>query len=209
MNYKQKFLYTLLGAGFMAVGIIIGQWGTPDIEAQSDGVFDTIICRQLFVKNISDDMSGVYLSPTGVRITRGRDTAIELRSTEDQQNEVVIYSPRTGKRVAEIGSQWHMDNDREIAGVLIWDRRDANSISIAMLSSGETNGIDVMNPQTGKSAVAIKSDELRNYLAVYDYKNSNIQRDAFSFSSPSFDSSNIAMYYDRETDEIRVRNLED
>ena len=77
MNHKQKLGYMALGAGILAVGIIIGQVITPNIEAQSDGVFDTIMCRQLFVKNISDDdMSGVYLSPTGVRITRGDDTAI-------------------------------------------------------------------------------------------------------------------------------------
>ena len=33
----------------MAVGITIGQWGTPGIEAQSNGVFDKITCRELEV----------------------------------------------------------------------------------------------------------------------------------------------------------------
>ena len=32
MNYKQKFGYSLLGAGIMALGIIIGQVITPDTE---------------------------------------------------------------------------------------------------------------------------------------------------------------------------------
>ena len=36
MNYKQKLGYMALGAGILAVGIIIGQWGTPDIEAQNE-----------------------------------------------------------------------------------------------------------------------------------------------------------------------------
>ena len=49
MNYKQKLRYTLLGAGIMALGIIIGQWGTPNIEAQSKGVFDKITCREFEV----------------------------------------------------------------------------------------------------------------------------------------------------------------
>ena len=49
MNHKQKLGYTLLGAGIMALGIIIGQWGTPNIEAQSKGVFDKITCRELEV----------------------------------------------------------------------------------------------------------------------------------------------------------------
>ncbi len=33
MNHKQKLGYTLLGAGIMAIGIIIGQVITPDIDA--------------------------------------------------------------------------------------------------------------------------------------------------------------------------------
>ena len=45
MNTLQKLGYMALGVGLLAVGIIIGQWGTPDIEAQSNGVFDEITCR--------------------------------------------------------------------------------------------------------------------------------------------------------------------
>ena len=51
MNHKQKLAYILLGAGIMAVGIIIGQFITPNIEAQSNGVFDKIPCRELEVVN--------------------------------------------------------------------------------------------------------------------------------------------------------------
>ena len=49
MNHKQKLGYTLLGAGIMAIGIIIGQVITPDIEPQSNGVFDKITCREIEV----------------------------------------------------------------------------------------------------------------------------------------------------------------
>ena len=49
MNHKQKLGYTLCGAGIMALGIIIGQVITPDIEAQSNVVFDEITCRSLKV----------------------------------------------------------------------------------------------------------------------------------------------------------------
>ena len=51
MNYKQKLGYMALGAGIMALGIIIGQVITPDIEAQSNGVFDEIVCNKLTVVN--------------------------------------------------------------------------------------------------------------------------------------------------------------
>ena len=49
MNHKQKLGYMGLGAGILAVGIIIGQVITPNIEAQSNGVFDEITCRKLTV----------------------------------------------------------------------------------------------------------------------------------------------------------------
>ena len=35
MNCKQKLRYTILGAGIMALGITIGQFITPNVEAQS------------------------------------------------------------------------------------------------------------------------------------------------------------------------------
>ena len=49
MNYKQKLGYILLGAGIMAIGITIGQFITPNIEAQNNGVFEKITCRELEV----------------------------------------------------------------------------------------------------------------------------------------------------------------
>ena len=49
MNHKQKLGYMALGAGILAIGIIIGQWGTPDIEAQNKGVFDEIQCKNLII----------------------------------------------------------------------------------------------------------------------------------------------------------------
>ena len=51
MNHKQKLGYIALGAGILALGITIGQIITPDIEAQSNGVFDKITCRELHVVN--------------------------------------------------------------------------------------------------------------------------------------------------------------
>ena len=49
MNHKQKFGYMALGAGILAVGIIIGQFVTPNIEAQSNDVFNKITCREIEV----------------------------------------------------------------------------------------------------------------------------------------------------------------
>ena len=55
MNHKQKLGYILLGAGIMAVGITIGQFVIPNIEAQSNGVFDKITCREIEVVDKDGD----------------------------------------------------------------------------------------------------------------------------------------------------------
>ena len=49
IDYEQKLGHMALGAGIMALGIIIGQVITLDIEAQNNGVFDKITCRELEV----------------------------------------------------------------------------------------------------------------------------------------------------------------
>ena len=49
MSNKQKVGYMALGAGILAFGITIGQFITPDIEAQNNGVFDQITCREIQV----------------------------------------------------------------------------------------------------------------------------------------------------------------
>ena len=195
MNHKQKLGYTLLGAGIMAVGITIGQFVTPTIKAQSNEVFDTIVCRELFVKNTGLDGSGVIISPDSVIIARGDKKAIELYASEQHGNTVKIYNPKTGKRAVEMGGAGDIDV------VSLWDRRDANSLSVAMFGSDNKSGVFVTNPQTGKKAAEMKSDEFANYLNVYDYKKSSTE--AFHFLSSSFDDfGNVAMYYNRKIGEI-------
>lgn len=49
MNHKQKLGYMALGALILAIGITIGQFITPNIEAQQNGFFDQITCRQLTI----------------------------------------------------------------------------------------------------------------------------------------------------------------
>ena len=59
MNHKQKLGYMALGALILAVGITIGQFVTPNIEAQNNGVFDKVVCRELEV-----------VDKAGLRMTR-------------------------------------------------------------------------------------------------------------------------------------------
>ena len=85
MNHKQKLGYTLLGAGIMAVGITIGQFITPNIEAQGNGVFDKIICREIEV------------------LDKDGNKSIGLRSN-DKANSVSIYD-RRGNIAAVLGTE--------------------------------------------------------------------------------------------------------
>ena len=75
MNYKQKLVYMALGAAILALGITIGQVITPDIEAQSNGVFDEIECRRLVVID-----------------EQGKD-AIALATTKEEGNGIIIFHP--------------------------------------------------------------------------------------------------------------------
>ena len=49
MNYKQKFLYFVAGAIVMLIGLGIGAIVSPPLTAQNNGVFDRVICSELFI----------------------------------------------------------------------------------------------------------------------------------------------------------------
>ena len=86
-----------LGAGIMALGIIIGQWGTPDIEAQSNGVFNKITCRELEVVDENGNKAIVLFSVDNTNNVRVYDrqgkAAIHLGSDETE-NAVLVVGKR-------------------------------------------------------------------------------------------------------------------
>ena len=205
MNYRQKLGYILLGAGIMAVGITIGQFVTPNIEAQSNGVFDTIVCRELFVRNTDSDVRRVIISPDSVIIARGKKKAVELRASEDRGNQVQIYNPQTGERSVGMGST------KDISAVSIWHHQDENLLSVMMFSKDDEsrddkNGLIVVNPQTRESAVNIGSDGFVNSLSISD--NTDVSMNAFDFSSIK-GLGNLATYYDRQAGKTKILKLED
>lgn len=87
MNHKQKLGYILLGAGIMAVGVTIGQFLTPSIEAQSNGVFDKITCRELEVVDAKGNK--------GIVLAGGDGEGYE-------ENNLIIYYPQSKKRGIEL-----------------------------------------------------------------------------------------------------------
>lgn len=195
MDNKQKLGYILFGAGIMAVGITIGQFITPNIEAQSNGVFDKIVCNELFVKNPSFVETFTHLSPDTIAIVREEKMAIELIASEKHGNVVRTYNPKTGKRTVSMGSSEKVDM------VSTWDRTDGESLAVVMFSTNDENGLGVSNPETGEKAVNMKSDGFVNSLSIADSKVS--LKNAFSFSSIK-GLGNLAICYDRQASKEKI-----
>lgn len=117
MNHKQKLGYMALGAGILAVGIMIGQFVTPDIEAQSNGVFDKITCREIEVVDKAGKRRA-FLGRGVTPLSKGRELVgntfqlfdkdgnkvIEL-SADDLANEIVLYDKKGNNavRLVEVG----------------------------------------------------------------------------------------------------------
>ena len=112
MNHKQKLGYTLLGAGILAIGIIIGQIITPDIEAQSNGVFDEITCRSLRI------------------VDKDGKAKVILAAEEEQGNGVFLYDKK-GKVMIALAT---FDEDKEAGnGIYIYDQED--KIRVGLVSN--------------------------------------------------------------------------
>ena len=125
MNYKQKLGYIALGAGIMLAGITIGQFLTPDIEAQNNGVFDKIICRELEVVDAKGDKAIVLTSE------EFRGKGIEGEDYEIWENKMVFYK-RQGKEAVKLvveksGSEILLNDRKGNRG--IWLRSGQNFVS--------------------------------------------------------------------------------
>ena len=115
MNQKQKLGYMVLGAWIMAVGITIGQFVTPDIEAQNNGVFDKVVCRELEVV----DKAGLV----GVRLI-----------ANDKVNRVGVFD-KLGAIAVAVASFEGMNgivvnNLQGNAGILLASEEKGNSVDV-------------------------------------------------------------------------------
>ena len=97
MNHKQKLGYMALGAGILALGIIIGQVVTPDIEAQSNGVFDKITCREIQVV----DKDGLV----GVRLGSNEHGGGVVVASKEGKSRVTMSTTAPGGRVDVFNNQ--------------------------------------------------------------------------------------------------------
>ena len=126
MNHKQKLGYTLLGAGIMAVGITIGQFVIPNIEAQNNGVFDKIVCREIEV------------------VDQDGNQAISLGSNE-RGNGVIVYDNQ--------GNQAVTLHSRVVGGnaVIVIDKQ--GKAAAALSSNQKENLVIAVDKRTGKEMI--------------------------------------------------------
>ena len=157
MNHKQKLGYTLLGAGIMAVGIIIGQFVTPTLEAQSNGVFDKITCRELEVVDAKGNKAIVLESPV-----------FDFLNPSDKffLNRISIYNSLTGREAVELASSSYTNNVQVMNHQQ--DKDHPESFGLRITSGGENNGLFLMNRQ-GLTAIELNAG-LYHRLAIHDYK---------------------------------------
>ena len=155
MNQKQKLGYMALGAGIMALGIIIGQFITPNIEAQNNGVVDHIVCRSLTV------------------VDRAGRSAISLSSNR-RDNALTVYDGM-GQPGVILQSRFREDYTfhNESNRLMLLDHT-TQLVSILITSDGKgklfrpANALVVKDKTTGLNAISLRSMEDGNRMTVMD-----------------------------------------
>ena len=141
MNQKQKLGYTLLGAGIMALGIVIGQVVTPNIEARSNGVFDEIQCTKLTVVDKA-----------------GKDAIVLKPHPLSFGNEILIFAA-DGKEAIRLSAGGLFNS--------IGINNQAGKRQIGLSALMDENLMFIHDPVSGY-AFAFRALPQKNVLVVYD-----------------------------------------
>ena len=136
MNHRQKLGYMVLGAAILAVGITIGQFITPQLEAQQNGYFHKITCRELEVVG-KDGKEAIVLTSTG-----------EISS-------VLLYRPHSDLPFTVPGI--HLSSTRATNSVIVYDSKsDIPGVAVQLGSVPGANSVSVKNQQ-GHTTVRLLS----------------------------------------------------
>ena len=161
MNHKQKLGYTFLGAGIMAVGIIIGQFITPNIEAQNNGYFDKITCRELEV--VDKDGKKAIVLQSDEKGSRGQVNRVVVYDSQNKGANVVGVELVVNDEMSEVRIEDKVHNITSVPG----------KPAILLSSNNYDNGGNrvVLNDRAGVPAVMLYSTwgTVRdNDIAIFD-----------------------------------------
>ena len=149
MNHKQKLGYTLLGAGIMAVGITIGQFVTPNIEAQRNGMFDKITCREIEV------------------VDKDGKKAIALFNDADFSR-LIVYNPQGKQGIKLESGGWGNY-------VIVYETQDDEKEGVSLAGTSRENYVIVRNfRSTERAAAKLISTEDINSVEVLDTNGSPV-----------------------------------
>ena len=139
---KQKTLYFVYGAVAMLLGVVIGAIVSPDSVAQSNGVFDEIICSKLIVVD-NEGRGAIQLS------TEEEDRFVRLYDTEGNALVALAAKPQT-------------------RALIMADRNGAPAITLMSMMDGIDNSISVRD-KNGQNALAMTYiDGMGNTMMIYD-----------------------------------------
>ena len=191
MNNKQKLGYMAIGAGIMALGIIIGQAITPNIEAQSNGVFDKITCRSIEVLDQNDNRR-IHLYALGPMAeisimnhwnNKERD-AISLTSFvafkpdgpfgNDNSNSITISKP-SGTSGIELNAQAIVNNVKVL--------NKTGSLAILLGGAEDDSGITIYDNHQ-KRAVRMDATQTENGVTVFGRAGQKEMIKLFSADTP-------------------------
>ena len=149
MDNRQKLGYMALGAAVLAVGIVIGQFMTPDIEAQNNGVFDHIVCRRLGVVNDNGD-------------------TMILLSADKNHNAVYVYDAQSEGNKAVVLTSNPAGN-----GVYVFDKQDDPAANLASYQAGN---VVYVYDELGNKAVSLTSKPAGNGVLVRNNLTGEVKR---------------------------------
>ena len=130
-----------LGAGIMAVGITMGQFVTPNIPAQNNGVFDKIQCREIEVIDENDKV-GIVLK------------------SDVHANRILIYDLEMDAR-AIILQNSEEGNQIELMRV---PAKFMNNYGVRLFSSREVNLVSVSHPQKMADAIELAAGTITHSM---------------------------------------------
>ena len=175
MKNLQKLGYMALGAVLLAVGIIIGQWGAPGIEAQSNGVFNKIVCREIQVV----DRNGRQ----AILISAGNESAL-----------ITILDPQSSMPAIMLGSLLEMNQVRVADKIL-----GGMGVALQSHKSG-SNGVSIYNRGSEANAVLLASTPESNYVSVSD----KLGKETVTLKSAGFVGNSVTVFDNQQRYSIQL-----